>query len=65
MSKNVPSRPGHPNAFCLPLSGGRQLEIPMFVPVGIIVIILVILGYDVYAAVAAVLAVGSAARHMI
>ncbi len=60
-----PSRmPVNGTAFCIHLPGGRTIGVPWIVPTGVTVVVLVVLGYDVQAAVAAVLAMGAVAREL-
>lgn len=49
--------------LCVPLPRDREFAVPAYIPVAIIVIVLVVLGYDVSAAVTAVVAMGAAARE--
>lgn len=60
----IPSAPDNRRALCFPLPQGREFTIPAYIPVAIIVIVLVVLGYDVSAAVTAVVAMGAAAREL-
>lgn len=50
-------------SFCVGLPGGGSFTVPALVPVAVIVIVLVVLGYDLSAAVAALIAMGAAARE--
>ena len=59
----IPSAPKNRGALCVPLPQGHEFAVPTYVPVSIIVIVLVALGYDVSAAVTAVVAMGAAARE--
>ncbi|MFD9411427.1 hypothetical protein ACFWBN_31010 [Streptomyces sp. NPDC059989] len=52
------------NAFCIGLPNGSTVTLPAVLPVGVIVIVLVVLGYDLSAAVAALIAMGAAAREL-
>ncbi|MFC9297075.1 hypothetical protein ACFTWH_18015 [Streptomyces sp. NPDC057011] len=52
------------NAFCIGLPNGGSVTVPAVLPVGVIVIVLVLLGYDLSAAVAALIAMGAAAREL-
>ncbi|MEW2418657.1 hypothetical protein AB0953_33965 [Streptomyces sp. NPDC046866] len=51
------------NSFCVGLPGGGSFSVPALVPGAVIVIVLVVLGYDLSAAVAALVAMGAAARE--
>ncbi|WP_405681224.1 hypothetical protein OG239_00140 [Streptomyces sp. NBC_00868] len=52
------------NTFCIGLPSGSSVTVPAVFPVGVIVIVLVVLGYDLSAAVAALIAMGAAAREL-
>ncbi|MDX3536939.1 hypothetical protein PV721_21685 [Streptomyces sp. MB09-01] len=51
------------NSFCVGLPGGRSFTVPTLLPVAVIVIVLVALGYDLSAAVAALVTMAAAARE--
>ncbi|MEU5583445.1 hypothetical protein ABZ791_28810 [Streptomyces huasconensis] len=46
------------------LPKGSSVDLPGYLPVIVIVVVLVLLGYDISAAIAAVIAVGAAAREL-
>lgn len=52
------------HALCVSLPGGRTLTVPPVVPVLVVVVVLVALGYDETAALATILAAGTAAREL-
>ena len=66
MSINLPSTGGLSprGVLCIPLPAGRELALPAYVPVSIIVIVLVAFGYEVSAAVTAVVAIAAASREL-
>ncbi|MGA4798250.1 hypothetical protein [Streptomyces lavendulocolor] len=49
--------------FCIGLPGGGTFTVPALVPGAVIVVVLVVLGHDLEAAVAALIAMGAAARE--
>ncbi|WP_327350261.1 hypothetical protein [Streptomyces sp. NBC_01304] len=66
MTRYIPvqNAPVPEGAFCIGLPSGRRFAVPALLPVGTLVIVLVSLGYDVSAAIAALLAVGAASREL-
>ncbi|MER6160317.1 hypothetical protein ABT147_32990 [Streptomyces sp. NPDC001868] len=46
------------------LPKGSSIDLPGYLPVIVIVVVFVLLGYDISAAIAAVIAVGAAAREL-
>ncbi|MBZ9593733.1 MULTISPECIES: hypothetical protein [Streptomyces] len=51
------------SSFCVGLPGGRSFTVPALLPVAVIVIVLVALGHDLSAAVAALVAMVAATRE--
>ncbi|MFF2750668.1 hypothetical protein ACFVVA_34685 [Kitasatospora sp. NPDC058048] len=64
MRRHTSRRPASGAAFCIHLPGNRTLGVPWILPTGVAVVVLVVLGYDVQAAIAAVLATGAVAREL-
>ncbi|MFH8776432.1 hypothetical protein [Streptomyces sp. NPDC017958] len=51
-------------ALCVPLPHDRALVVPAHVPVSVVVIVLLVVGYDLSAAVTAVTAIAATSRSM-